>query len=134
LPCKHLAATFYLLAEAFDADPFLLLRWRGRDREPLLARLRELRSTDPVPVGASDEHAVRPAAAGAALALVGVETPAVDLDRFWYPPPLPTRPPVLDSGSDLLLRQLPEPKSAMGGADVLERLRVAYERFGRSTP
>ena len=28
VPCKHLAATFYLLAEAFDADPFLLLRWR----------------------------------------------------------------------------------------------------------
>ena len=33
VPCKHLAATFYLLAEAFDADPFLILRWRGRDRE-----------------------------------------------------------------------------------------------------
>ena len=43
VPCKHLAATFYLLAEAFDADPFLILRWRGRDREELLARLRELR-------------------------------------------------------------------------------------------
>ena len=41
VPCKHLAATFYLLAEAFDADPFLILRWRGRDREDLLARLRE---------------------------------------------------------------------------------------------
>ena len=33
VPCKHLAATFYLLAEAFDEDPFLILRWRGRDRE-----------------------------------------------------------------------------------------------------
>ena len=30
VPCKHLAATFYLLAEAFDDDPFLILRWRGR--------------------------------------------------------------------------------------------------------
>jgi uncharacterized Zn finger protein len=39
-PCKHIAATYYLLAEAFDADPFLILRWRGRDREELLARLR----------------------------------------------------------------------------------------------
>ena len=44
VPCKHLAATFYLLAEAFDDDPFLILRWRGRDREELLARLRELRA------------------------------------------------------------------------------------------
>ena len=44
VPCKHLAATFYLLAEAFDDDPFLILRWRGRDREALLGRLRELRA------------------------------------------------------------------------------------------
>ena len=46
VPCKHLAATFYLLAEAFDTDPFLLLRWRGREREELLATLRMLRSGD----------------------------------------------------------------------------------------
>ncbi|MFF0721902.1 hypothetical protein [Micromonospora sp. NPDC003816] len=45
VPCKHLAATFYLLAEAFDADPFALLHWRGRSRSDLLARLRELRGT-----------------------------------------------------------------------------------------
>ncbi|GIG90239.1 SWIM zinc finger family protein [Plantactinospora endophytica] len=46
VPCKHLAATFYLLAEAFDADPFQLLHWRGRDRTRLLARLRALRGGD----------------------------------------------------------------------------------------
>ncbi|MGI5214138.1 SWIM zinc finger family protein [Plantactinospora sp. CA-290183] len=44
VPCKHLAASFYLLAEAFDADPFQLLHWRGRDRTRLLARLRALRT------------------------------------------------------------------------------------------
>ena len=44
VPCKHLAATFYLLAEAFDEDPFLILRWRGRNRDTLLSRLRELRA------------------------------------------------------------------------------------------
>ncbi|MFC4088464.1 SWIM zinc finger family protein [Micromonospora sp. GCM10011541] len=44
VPCKHLAATFYLLAEAFDADPFQLLHWRGRSREELLDRLRTLRA------------------------------------------------------------------------------------------
>ena len=48
VPCKHLAATFYLLAEAFDDDPFLILRWRGRDREALLGRLRELRAGEVV--------------------------------------------------------------------------------------
>lgn len=39
VPCKHLAAAFYLLAESFDADPFRILAWRGRTREDLLANL-----------------------------------------------------------------------------------------------
>ena len=39
VPCKHLAATFYLLAESFDDDPFAILAWRGREREDLLANL-----------------------------------------------------------------------------------------------
>ncbi|MFE2612345.1 SWIM zinc finger family protein [Micromonospora chalcea] len=54
VPCKHLAATFYLLAEAFDADPFHLLHWRGRSRAELLDRLRTLRgarTTEVVPDG-----------------------------------------------------------------------------------
>ena len=35
-PCKHVAATYYILAEAFDADPFLVMCWRGRPRDDLL--------------------------------------------------------------------------------------------------
>lgn len=42
-PCKHIAAVYYLLAEAFDRDPFLIFAWRGRPRERLLAELRDLR-------------------------------------------------------------------------------------------
>jgi uncharacterized Zn finger protein len=38
-PCKHIAAVYYLLAETFDRDPFLLFRLRGRDREALFAKL-----------------------------------------------------------------------------------------------
>ena len=45
-PCKHIAAVFYILAEQFDEDPFLIFRWRGRSREPLLNRLQELRGVD----------------------------------------------------------------------------------------
>jgi uncharacterized Zn finger protein len=44
VPCKHLAATFYLLAESFDDDPFAILAWRGREREDLLANLQAARS------------------------------------------------------------------------------------------
>jgi uncharacterized Zn finger protein len=42
-PCKHVAAAFYLLAEAFDEDPFLVFRWRGRTKEELIEHLRALR-------------------------------------------------------------------------------------------
>jgi uncharacterized Zn finger protein len=40
VPCKHLAAVCYVLAEAFDEDPFAMLAWRGRGKEELLAALR----------------------------------------------------------------------------------------------
>lgn len=38
-PCKHLAATLYVFADRLDADPWLLLAWRGRTREQLLSHL-----------------------------------------------------------------------------------------------
>lgn len=38
-PCKHIAAVYYLVAEEFDRDPFLLFRLRGIEREALLELL-----------------------------------------------------------------------------------------------
>jgi len=43
-PCKHVAAVHYVLAQTFDADPFLLPALRGRDRDALLAGLRTARA------------------------------------------------------------------------------------------
>ncbi len=43
-PCKHVAAVHYVLAQSFDADPFLLPTLRGRDRATLLAALRAARA------------------------------------------------------------------------------------------
>jgi len=43
-PCKHIAATHYVLGEAFDRDPFLLFELRGRTKELVLAALRSARS------------------------------------------------------------------------------------------
>src|SRR5580692_5238713 len=40
--CKHVAAVCYVLAEAFDTDPFGMLAWRGKGRADLLAALRRL--------------------------------------------------------------------------------------------
>ena len=46
VPCKHVAAVCYLLAESFDDDPFRILAWRGREREDLLTNLRALAVVD----------------------------------------------------------------------------------------
>lgn len=133
VPCKHLAATFYLLAEAFDTDPFLILKWRGRDRETLLRRLRELRG-DESSVDGAREPAEAPWAAGAALALGDLPGPDDRPDLFWSPPPpLPARPSVLAVESDLLIRQLPTPDATLGGQTLVDQLREAYRRFGESS-
>ena len=43
-PCKHVAATHYILGERFDEDPFLLFRLRGRSQEQILDGLRQRRA------------------------------------------------------------------------------------------
>lgn len=43
-PCKHIAATYYILAERFDEDPFLIFKLRGRTKEEIIAALREKRA------------------------------------------------------------------------------------------
>jgi uncharacterized Zn finger protein len=140
VPCKHLAATFYLLAERFDDDPFLILRWRGRPREALLARLRELRgdAADPAPTVLEDVQAPGPARdlslpmAGAALALTSADpepSPVAGALSFWAagePPPLPSQP---ELPADLLLRLLPEPSGALGGPRLIAYLQPLYHRL-----
>lgn len=128
VPCKHLAAVSYLLAEAFDTDPFLILRWRGREREALLARLRALRSGDDTAPAADDSTAPADEPVGGTLAAVADLTWPGDLgERFWQPPPpLPSRPPVLSAEPDVVLRQLPEPDPGLGGAALVEALREVY--------
>jgi uncharacterized Zn finger protein len=118
VPCKHIAATFYLLAERFDDDPFELLLWRGRSRADLLADL-----------GANADAPDAGERVGTARVLA--DLPALDvpsaIERFWLPPvPLPARPPTLDAPVDLLLRQLPDPPPALGGEETLDALSDVY--------
>ncbi|MGO9668422.1 MAG: SWIM zinc finger family protein [Streptosporangiaceae bacterium] len=68
VPCKHLAAVCYVLAEAFDDDPFGILALRGRNREALLAALRR------APAGAAAQAG--PAQAGPAQSGPAQSVPA----------------------------------------------------------
>ncbi|GAA1865467.1 SWIM zinc finger family protein [Paeniglutamicibacter psychrophenolicus] len=114
VPCKHLAAVFYLLAEQFDEDPFRILAWRGRERDDLLGRLRE--------ADAGSGHDSR---AGAALTDV--------LDAFFESPAaLPLRPGT--RGSALLVDQLPEVDLTVRSHPLAEVLRPVYTALRESGP
>jgi uncharacterized Zn finger protein len=43
-PCKHIAAVYYIMAERFDEDPFLIFKLRGRTKEQIIAALRARRA------------------------------------------------------------------------------------------
>lgn len=114
VPCKHLAAVCYLLAESFDDDPFAILGWRGRDREDLLANLETLRGSGPP---AADRRE-----AGAAF------VPLADcLDSFftWQGEPARGEAPAPSHG-DALLQQVPEVEVSVRGKPLVELLRPAY--------
>lgn len=110
VPCKHLAAVFYLLAERFDADPFAILAWRGREREDLLENLQAARS-------------------GVVAADVAEQdgTPLEDcLDTFFeiqgeIPPLAPPAATV-----DTMLDDLPPLQLRVRGRDLPSLLRPAY--------
>jgi len=57
-PCKHIAAVYYLLAERFDEDPFLIFKLRGRTKEDIIDALRKRRVSDASAEG--EGEAVKP--------------------------------------------------------------------------
>lgn len=75
-PCKHVAAVYFLLGEAFDDDPFMLFRLRGRTQEQILEGLRARR------VGPEAEAAGPNFTALPAEDLVPAPLPA-DPAEFW---------------------------------------------------
>jgi len=117
VPCKHLAATFYLLAESFDDDPFAILAWRGREREDLLANLAAARTEGP-PAADRAEQAARP--------LVD----CLDTYYAWQAEVRLSNPPATPSTA--LLDQLPDTTVAVRGRPLTELLRPAYHAVGRA--
>ena len=129
VPCKHLAAVCYVLAEEFDRDPFGMLAWRGKPREELLAALRLIQAGGAAPARESP-------AAGAARAALDVPAPPLEecLDGFWSPGLSPARLRALatapDAGApDLLLRMFPPPPLTVRRQDLADILAPAYQRL-----
>lgn len=56
-PCKHIAAVYYILAERFDDEPFLLFQLRGRSKEQVIEALRARRvAATPEPLVVQEDH------------------------------------------------------------------------------
>lgn len=115
VPCKHLAAVCYLLAESFDEDPFGILAWRGRERAELLDTLAALR-TDTHPADRSESS--------------GGAVPLADcLGSFYASPaeiPLRAHDPAAPGA---LLKQLPLIAASLRGSTLTELLIPAYRRL-----
>jgi uncharacterized Zn finger protein len=127
VPCKHLAAVCYVLAEAFDDDPFGLLAWRGRGREELLGSLRRL----------------PPAAVAEAPPVIDVSAPPLAeclRDRgpegFWSPGMSRARLRAVQAvpvtTPDLVLRTVAPPPVRVRGMDLGTLLAPGYGRFAEA--
>jgi uncharacterized Zn finger protein len=122
-PCKHAAAVCYLMAEAFDEDPFLLLAFRGRNQEALMAELLARR-------GVTDDNEV---AGAAATEPEAPSTPlSDDIATFWNSGPgladvhcLPRA----TGAPDAVLRLLPRGVLVIRGREIADLLEVAYGRL-----
>jgi uncharacterized Zn finger protein len=130
VPCKHLAAVCYVLAEEFDRDPFGLLAWRGKGRDELLTALRRLQGQPQ----AGQDQAAGPG--GRALGALDVTAPALEdcLEGFWSAGLSPARLRALATTAgtgapDLLLRMFPPPSVQVRGKALADVLAVAYERL-----
>ena len=133
VPCKHLAAVCYVLAEAFDDDPFAMLAIRGKARDSLLAALRGKTADRAGPPAAARPGTASASPAHALLADVTGVPLADSLADFWSPgmsqarlrvlPASPVAPP------DLLLRLASPPAVEVRGVSLRDLLAPAYVRL-----
>ncbi|XVQ13043.1 SWIM zinc finger family protein [Spirillospora sp. CA-255316] len=110
-PCKHAAAVLYLLAEAFDDDPFLILAWNGRTRDQLLKALRRSQTGTPDPLE--------------------MEPEPLTADGFWTPPSglaaLRERRPTPPVPPGFILQVATPPAVRIRRRDLTDVLAPAYE-------
>jgi uncharacterized Zn finger protein len=131
-PCKHVAATHYVLGEALDRDPFLLFELRGRTKDQVLEALRAARSDAGPASGAKGRAKTTQAAKGEIPSVTVGKVKRADYDRSRAPTPmlrLSFDPP---STHGAMLRQLGAPAVWSGEdspADLLSPLvRAAAKR------
>ena len=126
-PCKHVAAVYYILAEQFDEDPFLIFAWRGRTQQELLDGLRARRST-----ARTDRSEAAPIQSSAQAADAPVP---LEVGGFWANSPGLAElsvSPLASETPDLLLRELGPLPVENGSTDVAALLAAAYATIAQA--
>jgi uncharacterized Zn finger protein len=129
-PCKHSAAACYLVADALDADPFVLLLLRGRTRDQVLAGVRARRRGAPGSAGsgAASGTAARVRAGAGRAADDGVDArKAFDAAAPTTEIPAPPLPPARPGQPAALPVDPPAWRAGLGG-DLLELAADAASR------
>jgi uncharacterized Zn finger protein len=135
VPCKHLAAVCYVLAEEFDRDPFGLLAWRGKGRDELLGALRQIQAGAAGSSAGSRDRSGQTAGSGWEASLDMPTKPLAEcLEAFWSPGLSPARLRALSTAPspaapDLLLRMFPPPAVQIRGKNLADVLGPAYQQL-----
>jgi uncharacterized Zn finger protein len=112
-PCKHIAAVYYLLAEEFDRDPFMIFHLRGKTKDEVIHALRKKRSivqeTLPAEVQESDD-----------LPIEGFFSAGKELAMFRVSIKPPTVP-------EAVLKRLGAPRFCEDRKEFMQRLARCYQ-------
>ncbi|MEP7026649.1 MAG: hypothetical protein ABJB47_23165, partial [Actinomycetota bacterium] len=122
-PCKHLAAVCYVLAEAFDDDPFKVLAWRGKGRDGLLASLRGLTAAASSPAGPAAQPVLDVADPPLAASMAGFWSAGMSHAR------LRAAPTAAATAPGLLLQAFEPPDITVRKLDLATLLGRAYQRL-----
>src|SRR6266852_3344073 len=125
-PCKHIAAVYYLLAERFDEDPFLIFKLRGRTKEQIIEVLRHKRAE----TLAAESSSLSAGGDGLIEADTALPLLEENLDAFWQAGEALdtfTVKPGAPEVDKAILKRLGEAPFAVGNQNIAALLAKVYD-------
>ncbi len=130
-PCKHIAAVYYQLGDRFSEDPFIIFQLRGRTKNQIIERLRQIRAQKSKTI----KKNAPPAATISKLNIAISKDAAAQPKGFWqYNEPLESSlvaivPPMEQKTALDILGEMPLPPA---DAEAMEQyLTQAYQTTGQ---
>jgi uncharacterized Zn finger protein len=140
-PCKHIAAVYFILAEKFDENPFLLFELRGKSKKSLLAEIQKKRSNFSISqaqnCSANDQNTSEPA--NNDNAFIGYDNLDLIKDgvaHFWHGGvdelslTYNMQPPALNLG---VLTRMGKPSGLAGGGRLMTLMGKIYNALQASS-